>query len=662
MKSLVSANGRRWLTAALALVLVLSLLAPAASAAEVFEDVRPDQWFYDAVQYVYENGLMEGIAENLFLPAGVTNRAQLVTILYRMEGEPEAGAADFSDVPAGTWYTAPVAWAADNGIVNGYDDGSFGPADPVLREQTAAILYRYAAYKGYDTTASGDLDVVADKDAVSTYAVQAVDWAVSAGLMIGMEGGVNPLGSTNRAQIATLIQRFCETMKPAGLSYEGYTLRWQDEFEGTELNREDWNVELHDPGWVNAEWQAYVDSPENIYIEDGNLVLKPVKTVDAEGNVSYTSGRVNTQGKHDFTYGLFEARAKVPTGMGYLPAFWLMASDENLYGQWPRCGEIDIMEVMGQDTTTSHGTIHYGNPHAQSQGTYVLEEGNFSDEYHTFAVEWEPGRIRWYVDGELFHEENDWYSTTEGQGTVTYPAPFDQPFYVILNLAIGGSWVGYPDETTTFADQQYTIDYVRVYQKESYDENVQRPVEEVVIRDPDETGNYVVNGNFATAEALDDDADWIFLTAQGGVGSAEIADGELHITTENAGTVDYSIQLVQPNLPMERGGTYKLTFDAYADEDRTVIVDVSAPERSWASYLADSKIDVTTEKQSYEFEFTMTDTDDPYGRLEFNLGNQGSTAGFHLSNVRLEKVSQVEIVDEKGILADGNHVYNGSFQ
>lgn len=264
------------------------------------------------------------------------------------------------------------------------------------------------------------------------------------------------------------------------LSYEGYTLKWADEFDGDSLNRDDWNVELHEPGWVNAEWQQYVDSKENIQVKDGNLLIQPVKTVDESGKATYTSGRVNTQGKQDFKYGLFEAKVKVPTGMGYLPAFWMMPTDEDLYGQWPRCGEIDIMEIMGQDTKKAMGTIHYGNPHGQKQGEYVLKNGDFSSQWHTFSVEWEPGKIVWYVDGIKFHEANDWYSTTEGQGTVAYPAPFDQKFYMILNLAIGGSWVGYPDETTTYEDQSFVIDYVRAYQKSEayYDElekNVQQP-------------------------------------------------------------------------------------------------------------------------------------------------------------------------------------------
>ena len=309
------------------------------------------------------------------------------------------------------------------------------------------------------------------------------------------------------------------------LSYEGYTLRWEDTFDGTALNREDWNVELHEPGWVNNELQSYVDSPENIYLEDGKLVLKPVETRSADGTVSYTSGRVNTQNKHDFKYGIFEARAKVPAGQGFLPAFWMMPTNENLYGQWPRCGEIDIMEVLGNDTTRSYGTLHYGNPHSQSQAGCTLTEGSFSDEYHTFAVEWEPGRISWYVDGQMIHTENDWYSATEGQGEITYPAPFDQPFYIILNLAVGGNWPGNPDETTDIANAAFYIDYVRVYQKDHYDEDVSKPEKTVVLREPDASGNYIVNGDFSAAESLTDSKDWTFLTTLGGEAAASVGGG-----------------------------------------------------------------------------------------------------------------------------------------
>ena len=145
-----------------------------------------------------------------------------------------------------------------------------------------------------------------------------------------------------------------------------------DQFDGETLNRDDWNVELHDPGWVNNELQSYVDSPENIYIEDGSLVLKRVETVNEDGSVSYTSGRVNTQNKHDFKYGLFEARVKVPKGQGFLPAFWMMPTDENLYGQcrdavrstlWKYSETIQILltgrSITEIRTARARATIHW---------------------------------------------------------------------------------------------------------------------------------------------------------------------------------------------------------------------------------------------------------------------------------------------------------------
>lgn len=443
--------------------------------------------------------------------------------------------------------------------------------------------------------------------------------------------------------------------------YEGYTLMWHDEFDGDTLNEDDWNYETHEPGWVNSELQAYVKSDENVYLEDGKLVIKPVKTGEGD-SATYTSGRINTQNKHDFTYGRFEVRAKVPEGAGYLPAFWMMPTNENLYGQWPRCGEIDIMEVMGSDVTKAYGTIHYGNPHSESQGTKVLTSGNYSDEYHVFSCEWEPGSIKWYIDGELYHQENDWYSTTVGQGTVSYPAPFDQPFYLILNLAVGGSWVGYPDENTDFENQAFVIDYVRAYQKDSYDENVTKPEKEVILREPDENGNYTNNGDFSVEESLDDDENWKFLTALGGEADAKIENNEIVISTTNAGTVDYSVQLVQADIPLKRGNIYTLSFDAYADEERSMIVDVSAPDRSYQRYLSDTTVDLTTEKKTYSYNFRMEDKDDANGRLEFNLGNTDRIANVHISNVTIKCTDTFVIDDSKKVLTDGNYVYNGSFQ
>jgi len=447
-----------------------------------------------------------------------------------------------------------------------------------------------------------------------------------------------------------------------------YSLVWEDNFDGEELNRDDWNVELHEPGWVNAELQAYVDSEENIYIEDGKLVLQAIETVDENGKKSYTSGRVNTQDKHDFKYGKFEAKIKVPSGKGFLPAFWMMPTDEQYYGQWPKCGEIDIMEVMGQTTDTLHGTIHYGEPHGQKQGTYVLDDSvaDFAEEFHVYTCEWEPGKITWYVDGIKFHEATDWYTKKEGFDEVAYPAPFDQPFYMILNVAVGGSWVGYPDETTQFGDNaQMQVDYVRVYQKDSYDENVEKPAKTEV---PDSAigANLLTNDDFAITESMSDGTGWEFLTADDGVGSAQVVsvddNNALKIATENAGKVDYSIQIVQGPIALKQGNTYKVSFDAWADEARKMKALISAPDFNYARYWGDQTVNLTTTKQTYSFEFDMTEEGDANSRFEMTFGNMGSTSTVYIDNVKVEKIGSFEVVeDAKSVLPDGNYVYNSGF-
>lgn len=430
--------------------------------------------------------------------------------------------------------------------------------------------------------------------------------------------------------------------EPAGfevMSYvtDEYKLVWDEEFndyEG-ELSKDDWNYEAHQVGWVNSELQKYVASSDYAYVKDGELIIQPVKNEDG----SYVSGRVNTSGKHDFTYGIFEARIKVPEGKGFLPAFWMMPTDENYYGQWPKCGEIDIMEVLGDSTNRQYGTLHFGEPHTQKQGTYELHGGDFSKEYHVFAVEWEPGVFRWYVDGELFYENSDWFTKREGEEEKPYPAPFNQPFHMILNVAVGGSWPGYPDETTIFDERAAMyVDYVHVYQKDSYDENVEKPVKVFNDREPDETGNYVNNSDFSEAEDLTDNENWKFLLFNGGEGEAEIKDNEIVITSTNAGTEDYSVQLVQPDMPLHKGMKYRLSFDAYAEEDRTIITAVTAPEVDWIRYFPDTKVELNTEMQTFTFEFDMEEEDDDKARVEFNMGKQDSTATVHITNVRLEKI------------------------
>ena len=180
-----------------------------------FPDVTEGDWFYDAVRYAYETGLMDGVGDNLFAPNSQTTRAQLVTILYRLAGEPEPGGdSGFSDVAAGTWYTDAVVWAAENGIVNGTTDTTFAPGEDITREQLVTVLYRYAESKGYDVSASADLSGYPDAGQVQDYAQPAMAWAVAEGIVEGVDGNLNPAGNATRAQIATILMRFCEGIQP----------------------------------------------------------------------------------------------------------------------------------------------------------------------------------------------------------------------------------------------------------------------------------------------------------------------------------------------------------------------------------------------------------------------------------------------------------------
>ena len=248
------------------------------------------------------------------------------------------------------------------------------------------------------------------------------------------------------------------TSTPEGY-IEGWDLVWQDEFDGDEIDLTKWSHEVNGRGGGNSELQYYTDFPENSFIENGNLVIEAREEKYIGRN--YTSARMRTLGKGDWTYGRFEARIRLPEGQGIWPAFWMLPSEWS-YGGWPTSGEIDIMEMVGHLPGKVHGTIHYGSlgNHQYTGTDYDLPAGDkFIDDFHIFAVEWEEEEMRWYVDGELYQTLNQWETKNH-----PFPAPFDQNFHIILNLAVGGHWPGSPDETTEFP-QRMEVDYVRVYQK-----------------------------------------------------------------------------------------------------------------------------------------------------------------------------------------------------
>lgn len=440
--------------------------------------------------------------------------------------------------------------------------------------------------------------------------------------------------SVNDSSSETSENSTTESTDPA-LQLDGYNLFWNDEFDGDALDENAWNFEPHEPGWTNSELQEYTRSDENVFTRDGKLVIKAIKT-EKDGHDYYTSGKVTTQNKKDFMYGKVVVSAKVPEGQGLWPAIWMMPTNESYYGQWPKCGEIDIMEVLGNDVKTAYGTLHYGEPHAEQQGTFELTDSTYADSFHEFSVEWEPGEFRYYIDGNLYHTVNDWFTGESGGEEKPYPAPFNQTFFVQLNLAVGGTWPGNPDETTDFDKAEFEIDYVRVYQKDEYDTNVTKP--EKTYKEADETGNFVNNGDFSVAEELSDATDWTFYLANGGDGEASIHDNMIEVKTNAEGTEDYSVQVFQPNMPMYKGHKYRLSFDAWSDEERNIITCVSAPTAGWIRYLADTEFAISTEQKNYTFDFEMTEKDDNNGRVEFNLGHRGSTATVYITNVRLEEV------------------------
>ena len=242
-----------------------------------------------------------------------------------------------------------------------------------------------------------------------------------------------------------------------------WKLVWSDEFDGQTLDYSKWEIEVNAFGGGNHELQIYTDRRENVRVDDGHLVIEARRdNYEIAGTVrEYSSGRIRSKHRGDWTYGKFEIRAKLPEGQGVWPAIWMLPTEEK-YGTWASSGEIDIMEFKGQEPNVVWGTLHHGKqwPDNKHTGdTYKLESGNFTDDFHTFVLEWEAGVVRWYVDGKLWQTQTKWDSNGG-----KFPAPFDQQFYLILNLAIGGGFVGNVDASTKFP-REFLVDYVRVHQR-----------------------------------------------------------------------------------------------------------------------------------------------------------------------------------------------------
>lgn len=256
-----------------------------------------------------------------------------------------------------------------------------------------------------------------------------------------------------------------------GAEEEKWLLVWEDAFSGSHLDESKWNYGEGNghvegiPGWGNGEKQYHQKA--NVEVVNGRLIItgRKERVEDAYGIYDYTSALIDTKGKFSQKYGRFEAKMKLPAGQGYWPAFWLMPL-EDVYGGWAASGEIDVMEAAGANLHKISGALHFGGEWPEN--VYKTREYWFPadvdiTDFNLYSVEWEPEEIRWYVNDEIYQRITSWYSTdpiTDEQ--YHYPAPFDQEFYLIFDLSIGGHYGGDPDQTTEFPGQM-VVDYVKVY-------------------------------------------------------------------------------------------------------------------------------------------------------------------------------------------------------
>ncbi len=230
------------------------------------------------------------------------------------------------------------------------------------------------------------------------------------------------------------------------------SLVWSDEFDGSTLDQTKWGYDLGGGGWGNNELETYTSSTDNVYLSGGNLVIKAVQS---SGGNAYTSGRILTKGKQSFQYGRLDVRAKLPKGRGIWPAIWMLGADID-QNNWPKCGEIDIMELRGSNPQEFLTTMHYSNSGGAHdyKGITKPVPVSLADDFHTYTVVRSKSSLRFYLDGQSY------YSFTGSEAT---PYPFNNPFFLVLNLAVGGDFDKNPDSTTVFP-QQMQVDYVKFFQ------------------------------------------------------------------------------------------------------------------------------------------------------------------------------------------------------
>ena len=242
-----------------------------------------------------------------------------------------------------------------------------------------------------------------------------------------------------------------------------WKLKWADEFEKETIDSNNWTAQVVKAGRFNGEWQRYTNSGQNAYIENNCLVIRAIHESDKHGLNQYTSARLHTANKQSWKYGKIAARIKLPQGMGMWPAFWMLGANIDENGgdtPWPQCGEIDILELYGtKDDGLIESNVHYadasGSHASMGAESFQLEKGKFSDEFHVFELEWNENELIWFVDGKQFAEMD--ISSDE-------LTELHKEFFILFNIAVGGTYAGRPDDTTNFPQHMY-VDWVRVYEK-----------------------------------------------------------------------------------------------------------------------------------------------------------------------------------------------------
>ncbi len=470
-----------------------------------------------------------------------------------------------------------------------------------------------------------------------------------------------------------------------------WKLAWSDEFNGNQVDTTKWT---YNNGFLNLNEEKQVYQSENATVGNGKLTITAKKEDTIIDGVThkYTSARMVSKGRYAQKYGKVEVRAKLPLGKSLWPAIWMLPENDEYTG-WPSSGEIDIMESRGSVPNQVWGTLHYGEKkpdNSQSGSSYTFPEGESINGFHTYGIEWQPGEIRWYVDGKLYQTQDNWFTTDPETGErYAFPAPFDKEFHMILNLALGGWYDGVGtnlevDDSIFDGGKEYAmeVDYVRFYESidgkypEAVDPDSKIPDLPGDARKPLTDGNLIYDNTY-TAYGIQDNQEgnldfgegWnlLYKDSFGGdaVAAVEPVNGMpfAKITVKDPGNQDYSIQMIQ-HTTLGRGRTYKLSFDAKAESNRDIHFKVGGGEaRGYAVYSDSYSETLSTEVKHIEKTFTMKNNTDIAARFEFNLGLDANDVW--IGNVKLEEVESEPAVEDfnqpKVPLKNGSLIYNGTF-